>query len=259
MKWISVEEAWVLTPPRPRAVVHFLGGAFAAAAPQLSYRALLEFLAQQHCAVVATPFLNTDFDHRRLALKAHQTFRRVSGRLFLDFFPTIGLGHSMGCKLHLLIDCYLHPPRQANIFLAYNNFSARRSIPLLRELGTLVPNLTANEFDPSPEMTNALIANRYQVQTNLLVKFQNDDIDEIPTLDSLLRFKFGADTILKVLPGNHLTCLGAEATWQPGRVFSPLDAVGQWFQQTAYQDLERLEAELAAFLRATLHRPTLAP
>ena len=41
----QVEGNWVLYPPEgraPEAVVHFLGGAFVGAAPQLAYRTLLE-------------------------------------------------------------------------------------------------------------------------------------------------------------------------------------------------------------------------
>lgn len=41
----QVEGNWVLYPPdnrAPEAVVHFVGGAFVGAAPQLAYRTLLE-------------------------------------------------------------------------------------------------------------------------------------------------------------------------------------------------------------------------
>jgi dipeptidyl aminopeptidase/acylaminoacyl peptidase len=57
--WQEVSGNWVLIPPKPTAIVHFLGGAFVAAAPQLTYRWLLEALASQGYAVVATPFVNT--------------------------------------------------------------------------------------------------------------------------------------------------------------------------------------------------------
>ncbi|MDY7022609.1 MAG: DUF1350 family protein, partial [Cyanobacteriota bacterium] len=59
MEWIEVSKNWVLIPPRPKAIVHFLGGAFVAAAPQVTYRWLLEAIAQQGYVVIATPFINT--------------------------------------------------------------------------------------------------------------------------------------------------------------------------------------------------------
>ena len=45
--WLEIEGNWVLRPAQGRAtsVVHFLGGAFVGAAPQLTYRLLLESLA----------------------------------------------------------------------------------------------------------------------------------------------------------------------------------------------------------------------
>ena len=50
----EVEGAWVLYPPSsraPEAVVHFLGGAFVGAAPQLSYRLFLEALSNRNVLV----------------------------------------------------------------------------------------------------------------------------------------------------------------------------------------------------------------
>ena len=51
--WQQVGGAWVLRPKsgRPKAVVHFVGGAFVGAAPQLTYRLLLELLAAKQLLV----------------------------------------------------------------------------------------------------------------------------------------------------------------------------------------------------------------
>lgn len=54
--WMEVEGAWVLYPPSnraPEAVVHFLGGAFVGAAPQISYRLFLEALSNRNILVGA--------------------------------------------------------------------------------------------------------------------------------------------------------------------------------------------------------------
>lgn len=67
--WREVEGCWVLWPPEgslPRALVHFTGGAFVGAAPQLTYRPLLEALADRGALVVATPYA-TSFDHLKAA------------------------------------------------------------------------------------------------------------------------------------------------------------------------------------------------
>ncbi|MGB3202893.1 MAG: DUF1350 family protein, partial [Nodosilinea sp.] len=59
MNWQEVSGNWILVPPNPTAIVHFLGGAFVAAAPSVTYQWLLENLARQGYLIVATPFINT--------------------------------------------------------------------------------------------------------------------------------------------------------------------------------------------------------
>lgn len=56
---------------QPRGVVHFLGGAFAGAAPQLAYQALINWVAEAGYTVVATPYAVT-FRHLDCATRVHQ-------------------------------------------------------------------------------------------------------------------------------------------------------------------------------------------
>ena len=51
---------------RPKATVHFLGGAFAGASPQLTYPLLIQMLAQAGYTVVSTPYAVT-FKHLECA------------------------------------------------------------------------------------------------------------------------------------------------------------------------------------------------
>jgi acetyl esterase/lipase len=63
--WEEMEGNFILRPPPEvpaRAVIHFLGGAFVGAAPHLTYRYLLEGLAQQGFLVVSTPY-RLEFDY----------------------------------------------------------------------------------------------------------------------------------------------------------------------------------------------------
>ena len=68
--WRLVEESWVLSPSDgvpSRAVVHFIGGAFVGASPQLTYRLFLEALVSRgDVTVVATPYA-IGFEHLRIA------------------------------------------------------------------------------------------------------------------------------------------------------------------------------------------------
>jgi hypothetical protein len=250
--WQQIEQNWILAPKHPKAVVHFLGGAFFAAAPHVTYSRLLEAIAAQGYVVVATPFLNSSFDHRQIATEIHQSFRRVRSKLFLDFFPVFGMGHSMGCKLQLLLNSYFNPERKGNILIAHNNYSADRSIPLFKELSGTIPEMKGMEFSPSPYATEVLVNQSYRVANNLLIKFESDDIDQILPLTRQLQAKFPNTIDLRILPGNHLTCAGVELNWQSGGNFSPLDAIAQWMKQGVYQNNQTLEQTIIEWLNRQL-------
>ena len=199
MQWKQVEENWVLTPAKPKGVIHFLGGAFFAAAPHVAYGRVLEQLAKNDYAIVATPFLNNTFDHRQIASQVHTSFRKARSKLFLDYFPVFGMGHSMGCKIHLLMNCLYNPTRAGNVFIAYNNYSADRSIPFFKELAGTIPEMSSMEFKPTPKETEQLVTANYQTTHNLLVKFVDDGIDEISILAKLLQHKFSQNVTVQTL------------------------------------------------------------
>lgn len=283
MEWQEVYGNWVIVPPQPKGIIHFLGGAFVAAAPQVTYRSLLEYLAEQGYVVVATPFVNT-FDHTEIAQRVYRLSNLALETLQeevlrLRSLPIYGIGHSMGCKLHLLIGSLFPVERAGNILIAFNNYPARRSIPMLEQM-TQVSKFTAQfasqfatqlasqlstqlgsqvlpqfampafdvEFTPSPEETNELIASRYQVRRNLLVKFKQDDIDQTRPLTEVLQPRFPRLTTVQILQGNHLTPLGQEVNWKTGTEFSPFDAIGQFVKQEMSRDLNQLKQTVMLWL-----------
>lgn len=75
--WDEIEGAWVLKPKtsKPKLVVHFVGGVFVGAAPQLSYRLFLERLRQKDVLVIATPYAS-GFDHFYIADEVQFKFDR---------------------------------------------------------------------------------------------------------------------------------------------------------------------------------------
>jgi Protein of unknown function (DUF1350) len=247
MDWQEISGNWVLVPARPVAIVHFLGGAFVAAAPHLTYRRLLEYLASQGYAIVATPFVNT-FDHIEIArsvLKSFNTALEVlQTRILKRYLPIYGVGHSMGCKLHLLIGSLSSVERSGNILISYNNFSAKDAVPLVDQFSPVF----SVEFTPSPMETSKIIGDRYQVRRNLLVKFSNDTIDQSVPLANLLEQRFPAMTSIKTLNGSHVTPLGQDMKWQPGKDFTPFDAIAQWMRQEVYRELAQLEKTILLWL-----------
>ena len=249
MDWKQIAGSWAIAPERPIGIIHFLGGAFVATAPNVTYRLLLEYLAEKGFAVIATPFVNT-LDHSAIAQQVLLNFERVLVRLeerepvYRGYLPIYGLGHSMGCKLHLLIGCSDEVQRAGNILISFNNYAARDAIPLVEQFNTAI-NV---EFTPSPTETYKLVKENYNVRRNLLIKFSNDNLDQSAALTQLLHNKFGDMVATQTLIGNHLTPLGQDIKWQPGKEFNPFDAFGQWFRQEVYRDLDRLKQSLMLWL-----------
>jgi hypothetical protein len=251
MDWQEVSSNWVLIPPRPKGIVHFLGGAFVAAAPHVTYRWLLEQLGRQGYAVIATPFVNT-LNHTAIARDVLNGFEitldRLKAKTLLSkrYLPIYGVGHSMGCKLHLLIGSLFSVERAGNILISFNNYPAMRAIPLVEQINI---NPAFNiEFTPSPLETNELIAKHYEVRRNLLIKFTNDDIDQTVSLTQVLQQRFPNMVAVQTLPGTHTTPLGQDVNWRSGAVFTPFDAIGQWMKQEIYRDLNQLKREIIRWL-----------
>ncbi|MGC1306673.1 MAG: DUF1350 family protein [Phormidesmis sp.] len=259
MYWQEVSGNWFLVPERPRAVVHFLGGAFVAAAPHLTYRWLLEALYAEGYAVIATPFVNT-FDHSAIAQEVLITFQQGltylgKQRPTLQNLPIYGIGHSMGCKVHLLIGSIHGVNRAGNIFISFNNFPARKSIPLLeqalQQAQQLAPDFQLDrrlEFIPSPAETLSLIDDNYNTQYNLLVKFRSDTIDQTRPLSDVLVRRFPQTTTIRIIKGTHTTPIAQDINWQASSSFSPFDAIGQFAKEAFYRDIKVLKTEVLYWL-----------
>ncbi|MEY3544023.1 MAG: hypothetical protein RLZZ247_180 [Cyanobacteriota bacterium] len=197
MNWRQRGSLWLLEPPAARGLIQFIGGSYLAATPQLSYRRLLEALARQGLAIQAWSYV-PGFDHQAQANEAWKLFRAARP----EALPALRLGHSLGCKLHLLA-----PDNGRGCSglaaLSFNNFSAERSVPLLAELG---PRLgIQSEFSPSPSETLRLVGANYRQPRNLLVRFNRDGIDQSQRLQAVLQARPSDQTQLLELPGDHLT------------------------------------------------------
>ena len=241
MSWRQRGSLWMLEPPGgppARGVIQFIGGSYLAATPQLSYRRLLEALARQGLAIQAWSYV-PGFDHQAQANEAWKLFRSARP----EALPALRLGHSLGCKLHLLA-----PDNGRGCSglaaLSFNNFSAERSVPLLAELG---PRLgIQSEFSPSPSETLRLVGANYRQPRNLLVRFNRDGIDQSRRLQAVLQARAQDQTQLLELPGDHLTpasaglrqnLLGAWAD-DPSRqqqIDALAETISRWWSQAARQ------------------------
>jgi Protein of unknown function (DUF1350) len=249
MNWKEIRGNWVLVPRHPIGIIHFLGGAFVATLPHLTYRWLLEHLADKGYVIIATPFVNT-LDHVAIAQSVLRKFERTleilqeTREIRKVYLPIYGLGHSMGCKLHLLIGSLFTVQRAGNILISFNNFAANEAIPLVEQLNSTLEI----EFTPTPAQTTQIVQESYQIRRNLLIKFNKDTLDQSANLTTILQTLFPDMVTIKTLSGTHITPLGQDVKWQSGSSFSPLDALGQWFKQEVYRDLNQLKQVILFWL-----------
>ena len=239
-RWRQLGELWLLEPSGAcNGTLQFIGGSYLAATPQLSYRRLLESLARRHWRILAWSYV-PGFDHQAQANAAWRQFRlqrqSTTG-------PLLRLGHSLGCKLHLLAP---DGGRACDglVALSFNNFSAERSVPLLAELGQQFQ--FRSEFSPSPEQTLELVGRSYGQPRNLLVRFNRDELDQSARLLGALRQRPQDRSQLLELPGDHLTPASAGLRRQllgnwaddPSRqraVDQLAEAIGHWSLQPSDQ------------------------
>lgn len=260
--WSEIEGAWVLKPThsRPWSIVHFVGGIFVGAAPQLAYRLFLERLCEKGIVVIATPYAS-GFDHFLIADEVQFKYDRCLRALqeAVEELPIFGVGHSLGSVIHLLIGSRYAVNRHGNILMAFNNKDASLAIPLFspvlvpvaQSIGALLSQITSSptiqrgaemtlkqlenlsppimkqvlplveqlpplymdlakgrdNFSPEPEKTRRLIKSYYGVSRNLLIKFNDDPIDETSTLAQLLSADSAVSSMLdmtiRTLPGDH--------------------------------------------------------
>ena len=139
-RWEEMAGNYLLRPPpdlgQPRALLHFLGGAIVGAAPDVTYRYLLEELAQEGYLIVATPY-NLSFNHLQTCDEVINKFERVAPSLAQQYgaIPVVGVGHSCGALLHLLVtSLFPDTPRAANALLSFNNKPVQEAVPLFSEV-----------------------------------------------------------------------------------------------------------------------------
>jgi len=142
--WEDCAGCRILRPPDgipPRAVIHFLGGAFVSPQPTVAYRHVLESLSRRGYAVVTTPFA-VDFDYRKPASEIRKNFagakRVINGCEDLKDVPLVSMGHSLGALMHVLLAC-LYPDDFVKdvagvALVSYNNKPVEGAIPLFKEL-----------------------------------------------------------------------------------------------------------------------------
>ena len=194
-------------PSRPIGLIEIIGGSYISIKPEVTYKRLISGFLQRNFAIHAWSYI-PNFDHQLQANEAWKQFRQSRKVLEkrVGIIPnSIRLGHSLGCKLHLLA-----PDGGRNcdglVAISFNNFKADKSIPMLGKMSQRLNFQT--EFSPSPSETFTLIREHYEQRNNLLIKFKNDNLDQNNLLLKSLRGRNSDKSKIMRLEGNHLTPVG---------------------------------------------------
>ena len=191
-------------PSRPIGLIELIGGSYISIKPEVTYKRIISGFLQKNFAVHSWGYI-PNFDHQLQANYAWKQFRQcrkiIEKRIGIKL-KSIKLGHSLGCKLHLLA-----PDGGRNcdglVAISFNNFKADKSIPLLRKMSSKLNFQT--EFSPSPSETLNLIKEHYEQINNLLIKFKNDNLDQNDLLFQSLKERPSDKSKIMLLDGNHLT------------------------------------------------------
>jgi len=221
-------------PSNPKKIVEFIGGSYLATRPDFAYKRFIENLLKKNYAVHAYRYV-PQFDHQEISSKAWKDFKSCKKVLFKRLskeLKTVRVGHSLGCKLHLI-----SPDGGRNcekfISISFNNFSANKSIPLLKSISKKLD--FRSEFSPSPKRTLKIINNTYIQNKNLLIKFNDDKLDQTESLLSALKLRNNDMSKGLLMKGSH-TLIASAGLRE--------DFLGEW----ADDDLKRKTIERISHL-----------
>ena len=203
-----IKDVYCQWPSRPIGLIEIIGGSYISIKPDVIYKRLISKFLQRNFAIHSWSYIPS-FDHQIQANQAWKQFhlsRKILQKRIGSAFEPIKLGHSLGCKLHLLA-----PDGGRNcdglVAISFNNFKANKSIPLLRKMSQKLNFQT--EFSPSPAETLNLVREHYEQINNLLIKFQNDSLDQNDLLLKTLKERPIDKSKIVQMDGNHLTPISA--------------------------------------------------
>ena len=221
-------------PSNPKKIIEFIGGSYLATRPDFTYKRFIENLLKKNYAIHAYRYI-PQFDHQEISSNAWKDFKmckKVLSKRINKELKTVRVGHSLGCKIHLI-----SPDGGRNcekfISISFNNFSANKSIPLLKNISKKLD--FRSEFSPSPNRTLKIINNSYIQNKNLLIKFDDDKLDQTESLLSALKLREHDKSKGLLMKGNH-TLIASAGLRE--------DLLGEW----ADDDLKRKTIEKISHL-----------
>ena len=156
----SIDDCIVMFPKEqvPKSVIHFIGGFVAGSIVNVAYSSLLSNLAANGHLIIATPIPAISLNHGEVASASSKSFTNCYYNQICPIIgpaaksvPVIGLSHSLGGKLNVLLNSSKEdrkkiPARAANVFLAFNNAGVQDNVEIMSSQAAKI----------SPEMAKAV-------------------------------------------------------------------------------------------------------
>jgi|NOAtaT_6_FD_contig_61_1693001_length_1398_multi_2_in_0_out_0_1 hypothetical protein len=240
---------YILRPPdnaEPQSIILFLGGAVLGSYPHIAYSELLHRISSKtNSSVIAVPYpigLN-HFDISKLCEKQFQqavthmeenmyTAQPPSSKSIVCSLPIYVLGHSLGCKLHLIRMSAVKNSWE-NLkgigFVSFNNYGLSQSVSMAKSFAsslngeaqkkpsndeTQIMDIFFNfveqaaqgigfDFSPNPVETERMIRLKFTNELQEKCRVFQFDQDELDCTQQFIRCCPNAS--VSTLPGTHLT------------------------------------------------------
>ena len=246
----GMQTVYLLKPPnnsRPSSIILFLGGAVLGSYPHIAYSELLHRISDMtNAAILAVPY-EIGINHLDIAKSCEKLFQKAiryvdqnmyhqpsSAEAAIDSLPKYALGHSLGCKLHVIRMAAIPNSGQELRgigYISFNNYGLANSISMGRSFANQLNGQPAQQsnnepmmdvvfsfmeqaaqgigidFTPSPADTERIISMKFTPELQRKCRLFQFDDDELDCTNDFVRCCPSSSTgpSLSSLPGTHLT------------------------------------------------------
>lgn len=247
-EWNSQEQAvYLLKPPNsstPKSIILFLGGAVLGSYPHIAYSELLHRISDKtNAAVLAVPY-PLGLNHFELSKSCEKLFQKAitymdekiypqpsSTNGTIDSLPVYVLGHSLGCKLHLIRMAAVKNSWE-NLkgigFISFNNYGLPQSVSMAKSFASALNGEAQKknsndeplmdmffnfveqaaqgigfDFSPNPTETERMIRLKFTDDLQEKCRMFQFDQDDLDCTEQFMNCC--SKPSVSVLPGTHLT------------------------------------------------------
>ncbi len=136
----------------PKTIIHFIGGTLFGSYPLQFYKPFLESIAEKSNSIIVATSIpvtlsSNPLNHFAITKEIAQNFRNAYRNVIVDEYgkstanqmKIVGLGHSLGSRLHAILNTSdkckrIGFEREGNIFVSFNNYNAMECVPGVKNL-----------------------------------------------------------------------------------------------------------------------------